>query len=95
MSRGAPGCIGGARRETAELPQGPRGTLSGMGDPARQLTPPDDHEADALRAGELVRDQLHALGMTDDEIAEGSPVDVPHEAVVAWLEGRGPCPYPH
>jgi len=65
-----------------------------MGDPARKLQPTDPHEDDAARAGRLVLEQLHALGMTDEEIVAGEPVEVSHEAVVAWLEGRSPCPYP-
>lgn len=70
------------------LPSGP----AAMGDPARKLTAPD--ESDALRAGRIVRDQLLALGMTDEEIAAGAPADVSPEAVAAWLEGRAPCPTP-
>jgi hypothetical protein len=68
--------------------------FEGMGDPARRIPPTAPDDTDAARAGQLVLEQLHALGMTDEEIAAGAPVDVSHEAVVAWLEGRSPCPYP-
>lgn len=53
---------------------------------------PDAPETDADRAGRIVMEQLRALGMTDEEILAGEPVDVAHEDVMAWLEGRAPCP---
>jgi hypothetical protein len=44
---------------------------------------------------ETVLAQLHACGVTDEEIASGGEVvDVDSEAVYAWLEGRAPCPVP-
>ena len=64
-----------------------------MGDPARKIIP-EDRTSDALRAGRLVREQLHTLGMSDAEIAAGELVDVSPEDVSAWLEGSGPCPTP-
>ncbi len=42
------------------------------------------------------RAQFHAQGMTDAEIATmAEPTDATTEEVIAWLEGRGPCPWPH
>lgn len=50
-----------------------------MGDPAHKIPPTDPHDTDAARAGQLVLEQLHALGMTDHEIAAGEPLDVSHD----------------
>ena len=36
--------------------------------------------------------ELRALGMTDEEILAGEPVDVSAEEVFAWIDGRAPCP---
>lgn len=54
----------------------------------------DQRGAESVRAGAIVLQQLRAVGVTDDEIANSAPVDVDPEAVYAWLEGRGPCPVP-
>ena len=51
-------------------------------------------ETDAERAGRVAYEQLRALGVTDDEIANGAPVDVDPADVFAWLDGRAPCPIP-
>lgn len=69
-----------------------RGSVESMNAPRRPLDAPD---LDADRAGRVVYEQLRELGMTDDEIANGAPVDVDPADVLAWLDGRAPCPLPH
>lgn len=74
-----------------ELPSvGVRGMLGCMSTPALKHPTPDE---EALARGEALLHQLHEMGMTDDDIF-GAPTDVPHDAVVAWLEGRAACPLP-
>lgn len=50
----------------------------------------DDPDA----VGRRVHEQLRALGMTDEEILNGTAVHVSPDDVDAWLEGRAPCPVP-